>query len=150
MSLQQTAAAAAHPKRKCNRHWIKYAHNVLPKHPPDRRTPSIVQRAIFPVLSKPLGAVLRCDIASAKAYDSVYDLLHKVVSNFIFNWVFFFLICVVISVGWRIKSLDPLYANQTWNRMAIRTQNRIRVDGPLPSPSCPPPNKRNGLAIGQG
>jgi hypothetical protein len=37
----------------------------------------------------------------------------------------------VIGVGWRNKTLNPLQANLTGNRTAIRTLNRTREDGPL-------------------
>jgi hypothetical protein len=38
---------------------------------------------------------------------------------------------VVIGVGWRIKTLNPLYANRARNHMVVRPQNRTRVHGPL-------------------
>jgi hypothetical protein len=43
------------------------------------------------VQQQPLGAVYTCDFASESAYDSLYDLLHKMASNIILD---FFLKCV--------------------------------------------------------
>jgi hypothetical protein len=61
-----------------------------------------------------------CDSAYKSPYDSVCDLLHKVVCNLIFNWL-------IIGVQRIIKTLNTLYANCARNCMAIYTQNRTHV-----------------------
>jgi hypothetical protein len=65
-------------------------------------------------------------------YDSVYDLLPEVSSK-MFSFVLFEMFKQIIILGFRkrIGSLFCLRTNRARNRMAIRTEIRTRVDGPL-------------------